>query len=266
MDQTTLKEELKDKKEEKPEELKYLDIDKKFIDGLINENQIIIDNLKIKQIENKFLFDLLYPIGCIILSTTGDLPAMKNNWSQWKILPGARLIATTGTLKNSVTSSMNINKTPLGKYFSDTYDKYHYNFESLTNTYKHLDLSKDKEAQMKVKLYGNNIMNHKHVVYLDYQRSGYSKKNTGMKDGRYHSFAIVGGSDNNQKNRCVPNNKDSNINTSDPENYEVFPSRSTIIYTNGSDNLKRKIINDSDVKEHSNIPRYVLVYAFERIK
>ena len=25
-------------------------------------------------------------------------------------------------------------------------------------------------------------MNHKHVVYLDYQRSGYSKKNTGMKD------------------------------------------------------------------------------------
>ena len=254
----------KSKSESESEEKKYLDIDKKFIDSLINENQIIIDNLKVKSIPNNFLFDLMYPVGCIVLTFEGKLPY--RDGVEWEKLPGAKLIATTGKLSNYVTTSMNTNTPKMGKYFNDTYDHYNYNYNYITNEYKHLDTSKDNQAQVKVKLFGNNIMNHKHIVYVDYQRSGYSKTRTGMPDGKYHSFAIVGGKDNNQKNRCVPNNSDGQINTNDPENYEVFPSRSTVKYTDKNDVTKRTKIEDGNVKEHSNIPRYVLVYAFERVK
>ena len=264
LDNTETKKETKTDSDSKSEEKKYLDIDKKFIDSLINENQIIVDNLKIKSISNNFLFDIMYPVGCIVLTFEGKLPS--RDGVERKKLPGAKIIATTGSLSNNVTTSMNVNKPKMGKYFNDTYDHYNYNFGKKTYTYKHLDTSKDDQAQVKVKLFGNNIMNHKHIVYVDYQRSGYSGNNTGMPNGKYHSFAIVGGGDDNQKNRCVPNNKDGQINTNDPENYEVFPSRSTVKYTDKNDITKRTKIEDGNVKEHSNIPRYVLVYAFQRVK
>lgn len=264
LDNIEIKKETKTDSDSKSEEKKYLDIDKKFIDSLINENQIIIDNLKIKNIPNNFLFDIMYPVGCIVLTFEGKLPYRDK--VEWKKLPGAKLIATTGTLSNNVTTSMTVNKSKLGKYFNDTYDHYHYNFGKKIYTYKHLDTSKDDQAETKVKLYGNNIMNHNHIVYVDYQRSGYSSTRTNMPENRYHSFAIVGGSDSSQKNRCVPNNKDGQINTNDPENYEVFPSRSTVKYTDKNNITKRTKIEDGNVKEHSNIPRYVLVYAFQRVK
>ena len=254
----------KTKTDSESDKKKYLDIDKKFIDSLINENQIIVDNLKIKSIPNNFLFDIMYPVGCIVLTFEGKLPF--RDGVGWNKLPGAKLIATTGKLSNYVTTSMNVNTPKMGKYFDDTYDHYNYNYDYITNEYKHLDTSKDNQAQVKVKLFGNNVMNHNHIVYVDYQRSGYSGNRTGMPNGKYHSFAIVGGGDDNQKNRCVPNNKDGQINTNDPENYEVFPSRSTVKYTDNKDITKRTKIEDKNVKEHSNIPRYVLVYAFERVK
>lgn len=262
LDNTETKKETKT--DSKSEEIKYLDIDKKFIDSLINENQIIVDNLKIKSISNNFLFDIMYPVGCIVLTFERKLPY--RDGVEWEKLPGAKLIATTGKLSNHVTTSMNVNTPKMGKYFNDTYDHYNYNFDYITNEYKHLDTSKDNQAQVKVKLFGNNIMNHKHIVYVDYQRSGYSGDRTGMPNGKYHSFAIVGGGNDNQKNRCVPNDGDKQINTNDPENYEVFPSRSTVKYTDKKDITKRTKIEDKNVKEHSNIPRYVLVYAFQRVK
>ena len=236
---------------EKKNEIKYLNVDKDFINNLVNKDRMIIDNLEVKTIDLNFANNLLYPVGVIVFSWLSldklNLPG------KWKALPGSRLITTTGNLKYSATKGQTEKEIKFNDNYSNTYTEYNCEFENINkdiNTHKYLsplDITQDN-----VKLYANNVMNHKHIVYVNYGRVSRAK------DGSQHAFALYGNRDDNQLDRCNDNSV-KRIQSS----YEVFPSRRTVYYD--GDNQEKTITLDS-VKAHTNIPRYILLYAYERIE
>ena len=236
---------------EKKNEIKYLNIDKDFINNLVNKDRMIIDNLEVKTIDLNFANNLLYPVGVIVFSWLSldklNLPG------KWKALPGSRLITTTGNLKYSATKGQTEKEIKFNDNYSNTYTEYNCEFENINkdiNTHKYLsplDITQDN-----VKLCANNVMNHKHIVYVNYGRVSRAK------DGSQHAFALYGNRDDNQKDRCNDNSV-KRIQSS----YEVFPSRRTVYYDG---NNQEKTITIDSVKAHTNIPRYILLYAYERIE
>lgn len=236
---------------EKKNEIKYLNVDKDFINNLVNKDRMIIDNLEVKTIDLNFVGNLLYPVGVIVFSWLSldklNLPG------KWKALPGSRLITTTGNLKYSVTKGQTEKEIKFNDNYSNTYTEYNCDFENINkdiNTHKYLsplDITQDN-----VKLCANNVMNHKHIVYVNYGRVSRAK------DGSQHAFALYGNRDDNQLDRCNDNSV-KRIQSS----YEVFPSRRTVYYDG---NNQEKTITIDSVKAHTNIPRYVLLYAYERIE
>ena len=236
---------------EKKNEIKYLNVDKDFINNLVNKDRMIIDNLEVKTIDLNFVGNLLYPVGIIVFSWLSldklNLPG------KWKALPGSRLITTTGNLKYSATKGQTEKEIKFNDNYSNTYTEYNCDFENIKediNKYKYLS-SLDK-TQDNVKLCANNVMNHKHIVYVNYGRVSRAK------DGSQHAFALYGNRDDNQLDRCNDNSV-KRIQSS----YEVFPSRRTVYYDG---NNQEKTITIDSVKAHTNIPRYVLLYAYERIE
>ena len=231
--------------------IKYLNVDKDFINNLVNKDHMIIDNLEVKTIDLNFANNLLYPVGVIVFSWLSldklNLPG------KWKALPGSRLITTTGNLKYSATKGQTEKEIKFNDNYSNTYTEYNCEFENINkdiNTHKYLsplDITQDN-----VKLCANNVMNHKHIVYVYYGRVSRAK------DGSQHAFALYGNRDDNQLDRCNDNSV-KRIQSS----YEVFPSRRTVYYD--GDNQEKTITLDS-VKAHTNIPRYILLYAYERIE
>lgn len=231
--------------------IKYLNVDKDFINNLVNKDRMIIDNLEVKTIDLNFANNLLYPVGVIVFSWLSldklNLPG------KWKALPGSRLITTTGNLKYSATKGQTEKEIKFNDNYSNTYTEYNCEFENINkdiNTHKYLsplDITQDN-----VKLCANNVMNHKHIVYVNYGRVSRAK------DGSQHAFALYGNRDDNQLDRCNDNSV-KRIQSS----YEVFPSRRTVYYD--GDNQEKTITLDS-VKAHTNIPRYILLYAYERIE
>lgn len=231
--------------------IKYLNVDKDFINNLVNKDHMIIDNLEVKTIDLNFANNLLYPVGVIVFSWLSldklNLPG------KWKALPGSRLITTTGNLKYSATKGQTEKEIKFNDNYSNTYTEYNCEFENINkdiNTHKYLsplDITQDN-----VKLCANNVMNHKHIVYVNYGRVSRAK------DGSQHAFALYGNRDDNQLDRCNDNSV-KRIQSS----YEVFPSRRTVYYD--GDNQEKTITLDS-VKAHTNIPRYILLYAYERIE
>ena len=203
---------------EKKNKIKYLNVDKDFINNLVNKDRMIIDNLEVKTIDLNFANNLLYPVGVIVLSWLSldklNLPG------KWKALPGSRLITTTGNLKYSVTKGQTEKEIKYNDNYSNTYTEYNCEFENINkdiNTHKYLsplDITQDN-----VKLCANNVMNHKHIVYVNYGRVSRAK------DGSQHAFALYGNRDDNQKDRCNDNSV-KRIQSS----YEVFPSRRTVYY------------------------------------
>lgn len=236
---------------EKKNEIKYLNVDKDFINNLVNKDHMIIDNLEVKTIDLNFVGNLLYPVGVIVFSWLSldklNLPG------KWKALPGSRLITTTGNLKYSVTKGQTEKEIKFNDNYSNTYTEYNCEFENINkdiNTHKYLsplDITQDN-----VKLCANNVMNHKHIVYVNYGRVSRAK------DGSQHAFALYGNRDDNQKDICNDNSV-KRIQSS----YEVFPSRRTVYYDG---NNQEKTITIDSVKAHTNIPRYILLYAYERIE
>lgn len=236
---------------EKKNEIKYLNVDKDFINNLVNKDHMIIDNLEVKTIDLNFANNLLYPVGVIVFSWLSldklNLPG------KWKALPGSRLITTTGNLKYSVTKGQTEKEIKFNDNYSNTYTEYNCEFENINkdiNTHKYLsplDITQDN-----VKLCANNVMNHKHIVYVNYGRVSRAK------DGSQHAFALYGNRDDNQLDRCNDNSV-KRIQSS----YEVFPSRRTVYYDG---NNQEKTITIDSVKAHTNIPRYILLYAYERIE
>ena len=236
---------------EKKNEIKYLNVDKDFINNLINKDRMVIDNLEVKTIDLNFVGNLLYPVGVIVFSWLSldklNLPG------KWKALPGSRLITTTGNLKYSATKGQTEKEIKFNDNYSNTYTEYNCEFENINkdiNTHKYLsplDITQDN-----VKLCANNVMNHKHIVYVNYGRVSRAK------DGSQHAFALYGNRDDNQKDRCNDNSV-KRIQSS----YEVFPSRRTVYYDG---NNQEKTITLDSVKAHTNIPRYILLYAYERIE
>lgn len=236
---------------EKKNEIKYLNVDKDFINNLVNKDRMIIDNLEVKTIDLNFANNLLYPVGVIIFSWLSldklNLPG------KWKALPGSRLITTTGNLKYSATKGQTEKEIKFNDNYSNTYTEYNCEFENINkdiNTHKYLsplDITQDN-----VKLCANNVMNHKHIVYVNYGRVSRAK------DGSQHAFALYGNRDDNQLDRCNDNSV-KRIQSS----YEVFPSRRTVYYDG---NNQEKTITIDSVKAHTNIPRYILLYAYERIE
>ena len=236
---------------EKKNEIKYLNVDKDFINNLVNKDHMIIDNLEVKTIDLNFVGNLLYPVGVIVFSWLSldklNLPG------KWKALPGSRLITTTGNLKYSATKGQTEKEIKFNDNYSNTYTEYNCEFENINkdiNTHKYLsplDITQDN-----VKLCANNVMNHKHIVYVNYGRVSRAK------DGSQHAFALYGNRDDNQKDRCNDNSV-KRIQSS----YEVFPSRRTVYYDG---NNQEKTITIDSVKAHTNIPRYILLYAYERIE
>ena len=236
---------------EKKNEIKYLNVDKDFINNLVNKDRMIIDNLEVKTIDLNFVGNLLYPVGIIVFSWLSldklNLPG------KWKALPGSRLITTTGNLNYSITKGQTEKEIKFNDNYSNTYTEYNCDFENIKediNKYKYLS-SLDK-TQDNVKLCANNVMNHKHIVYVNYGRVSRAK------DGSQHAFALYGNRDDNQLDRCNDNSV-KRIQSS----YEVFPSRRTVYYDG---NNQEKTITIDSVKAHTNIPRYVLLYAYERIE
>ena len=235
----------------KKNEIKYLNVDKDFINNLVNKDRMIIDNLEVKTIDLNFANNLLYPVGVIVFSWLSldklNLPG------KWKALPGSRLITTTGNLKYSATKGQTEKEIKFNDNYSNTYTEYNCEFENINkdiNTHKYLsplDITQDN-----VKLCANNVMNHKHIVYVNYGRVSRAK------DGSQHAFALYGNRDDNQKDRCNDNSV-KRIQSS----YEVFPSRRTVYYDG---NNQEKTITLDSVKAHTNIPRYILLYAYERIE
>ena len=236
---------------EKKNEIKYLNVDKDFINNLVNKDRMIIDNLEVKTIDLNFANNLLYPVGVIVFSWLSldklNLPG------KWKALPGSRLITTTGNLKYSATKGQTEKEIKFNDNYSNTYTEYNCDFENINkdiNTHKYLsplDITQDN-----VKLCANNVMNHKHIVYVNYGRVSRAK------DGSQHAFALYGNRDDNQLDRCNDNSV-KRIQSS----YEVFPSRRTVYYDG---NNQEKTITIDSVKAHTNIPRYILLYAYERIE
>lgn len=236
---------------EKKNEIKYLNVDKDFINNLVNKDRMIIDNLEVKTIDLNFVNNLLYPVGVIVFSWLSldklNLPG------KWKALPGSRLITTTGNLKYSATKGQTEKEIKFNDNYSNTYTEYNCDFENINkdiNTHKYLsplDITQDN-----VKLCANNVMNHKHIVYVNYGRVSRAK------DGSQHAFALYGNRDDNQLDRCNDNSV-KRIQSS----YEVFPSRRTVYYDG---NNQEKTITLDSVKAHTNIPRYILLYAYERIE
>lgn len=236
---------------EKKNEIKYLNVDKDFINNLVNKDRMIIDNLEVKTIDLNFVGNLLYPVGVIVFSWLSldklNLPG------KWKALPGSRLITTTGNLKYSITKGQTEKEIKFNDNYSNTYTEYNCDFENINEDInKHKYLSSLDKTQDNVKLCANNVMNHKHIVYVNYGRVSRAK------DGSQHAFALYGNRDDNQKDRCNDNSV-KRIQSS----YEVFPSRRTVYYDR--DNQEKTITLDS-VKAHTNIPRYILLYAYERIE
>lgn len=235
----------------KKNEIKYLNVDKDFINNLVNKDRMIIDNLEVKTIDLNFANNLLYPVGVIVFSWLSldklNLPG------KWKALPGSRLITTTGNLKYSATKGQTEKEIKFNDNYSNTYTEYNCEFENINkdiNTHKYLsplDITQDN-----VKLCANNVMNHKHIVYVNYGRVSRAK------DGSQHAFALYGNRDDNQLDRCNDNSV-KRIQSS----YEVFPSRRTVYYDG---NNQEKTITLDSVKAHTNIPRYILLYAYERIE
>ena len=231
--------------------IKYLNVDKDFINNLVNKDRMIIDNLEVKTIDLNFANNLLYPVGVIVFSWLSldklNLPG------KWKALPGSRLITTTGNLKYSATKGQTEKEIKFNDNYSNTYTEYNCEFENINkdiNTHKYLsplDITQDN-----VKLCANNVMNHKHIVYVNYGRVSRAK------DGSQHAFALYGNRDDNQLDRCNDNSV-KRIQSS----YEVFPSRRTVYYDG---NNQEKTITIDSVKAHTNIPRYILLYAYERIE
>ena len=236
---------------EKKNEIKYLNVDKDFINNLVNKDRMIIDNLEVKTIDLNFVGNLLYPVGVIVFSWLSldklNLPG------KWKALPGSRLITTTGNLKYSATKGQTEKEIKFNDNYSNTYTEYNCEFENINkdiNIHKYLsplDITQDN-----VKLCANNVMNHKHIVYVNYGRVSRAK------DGSQHAFALYGNRDDNQLDRCNDNSV-KRIQSS----YEVFPSRRTVYYDG---NNQEKTITLDSVKAHTNIPRYILLYAYERIE
>ena len=236
---------------EKKNEIKYLNVDKDFINNLVNKDRMIIDNLEVKTIDLNFANNLLYPVGVIVFSWLSldklNLPG------KWKALPGSRLITTTGNLKYSATKGQTEKEIKFNDNYSNTYTEYNCEFENINkdiNTHKYLsplDITQDN-----VKLCANNVMNHKHIVYVNYGRVSRAK------DGSQHAFALYGNGADNQIDRC----NDNSVNRIQ-SSYEVFPSRRTVYYDG---NNQEKTITIDSVKAHTNIPRYVLLYAYERIE
>ena len=238
-------------KPEKKNEIKYLNVDKDFINNLVNKDHMIIDNLEVKTIDLNFVGNLLYPVGVIVFSWLSldklNLPG------KWKALPGSRLITTTGNLKYSFTKGQTEKEIKFNDNYSNTYTEYNCDFENINEDInKHKYLSSLDKTQDNVKLCANNVMNHKHIVYVNYGRVSRAK------DGSQHAFALYGNGDDNQIDRCNDNSV-KRIQSS----YEVFPSRRTVYYD--GDNQEKTITLDS-VKAHTNIPRYILLYAYERIE
>ena len=235
---------------EKKNEIKYLSVDKDFINNLVNKDRMFIDNLKVKTIDSDFVNNLLYPIGVIVFSW---LPLEKLHLpGTWKALPGSRLITTTGNLKYSITKGQTEKDIKFNDKYSNTYTEYNCDFENINeDIIKHEYLSTLDKTQDKVKLCANNVMNHKHIVYVNYGRVSRAK------GGSQHAFALYGNGKDNQKDRCNDNSV-KRIQSS----YEVFPSRRTVYY----DGDVEKTITLDSVKAHTNIPRYVLLYTYERIK
>lgn len=234
--------------------LKYLDTDKKFIDSLINKDRMYIDNLDVKTIDLDFVSNLIYPIGVVIFSW---LPLDKLNLpGKWKALPGSRLISTTGKLKYSVSKNQNEKQLKFNDSYSNTYTEYSVDVTNIdTNIDDHKYISPLNTSEFNVKLCANNVMDHKHIVYVNYGRVARAK------DDSQHAFALYGNGDDNQKDRCNDNSVSKN-----QKSFEVFPSRRTVYYTDINDLGTEKDITIDSVKEHSNIPRYVLLYAYERIE
>ena len=236
---------------EKKNEIKYLNVDKDFINNLVNKDRMIIDNLEVKTIDLNFVGNLLYPVGVIVFSWLSldklNLPG------KWKALPGSRLITTTGNLKYSITKSQTEKEIKFNDNYSNTYTEYNCDFENINEDInKHKYLSSLDKTQDNVKLCANNVMNHKHIVYVNYGRVSRAK------DGSQHAFALYGNGDDNQIDRCNDNSV-KRIQSS----YEVFPSRRTVYYDG---NNQEKTITLDSVKAHTNIPRYILLYAYERIE
>ena len=218
---------------EKKNEIKYLNVDKDFINNLVNKDRMIIDNLEVKTIDLNFANNLLYPVGVIVFSWLSldklNLPG------KWKAVPGSRLITTTGNLKYSATKGQTEKEIKFNNNYSNTYTEYNCEFENINkdiNTHKYLsplDITQDN-----VKLCANNVMNHKHIVYVNYGRVSRAK------DGSQHAFALYGNRDDNQKDRCNDNSV-KRIQSS----YEVFPSRRTVYYD--GDNQEKHIQTYLDI-------------------
>lgn len=246
-----------DKKTDEPSEkseketrkdINFYSEDKEIINSLFNEDNIIIDNLTIETIKSPELMNVLYPIGSVILLHDNKTPKDLKFPGEWEKLEGGRLLTTPGNI-TVYKSSASIKNTNMSTVKTITYPRYVYESSKKTYEFKNMEKSnKDGEiGEYAVKLVGNNILNHKHPVWVDFCRNSRGKGDS------QNAFALMGGSESNDES-CY--DKGSGCHR------EVYPSRKTFIYENG----KKKEQTMGTVKPHNNVPRYVLVYAYRRIK
>lgn len=232
------------------EEIKFYDEDKEMIKGLFNNDQIIIDNLTIDTIESPDLLNLMYPIGTTILLYDLKTPKDLKLPGEWQKLEGGRLLTTTGKIE-ILKSKAWVEYQTMSKTNSDIkYPRYKYDVSSNKLTMGNMEKSDktgEELGEYKVELKGNNILNHKHPVWVDFCRNSRGKGDS------QHAFALMGGSNKNDNN-CV--DKGSGC------HYEPYPSRKTFIYE-GNQRIEQ---TDNNVKPHNNVPKYILVFAYRRIK
>lgn len=246
-------EEKKEKQETQDDKNKYYSAEIEDINSLFNSNRVYIDYLTIGNIRNDYIKNLIYPIGSVILSDK-ELKDL-NLPGEWKKIEGGRLIATTGDITITRTLGSSEVEYPLNRAMTEKYTDNKYNVDVKTLNMKHNQTSKDANngyeiAEETVKLYGNNIMNHEHPIWMNWQETARDK------GGVQKSFAIMGGK-GTDKNKCKDESGDGSKCV-----YELYPTRKTLIY---KDNKKVEV-SDSTVKPHNNIPKYVLVFAYIRIK
>lgn len=247
-------EETKEQKQKTQEDKnKYYSAEIEDINSLFNNDRVYIDYLTVGSLENNYIKNLIYPIGSVILSDKKlkDL----NLPGEWKKIEGGRLMATTGNITITRTLGSSDVEYPLNKAMTEKYTDKKYNIDVKTLNMKHNQTSKDANngyeiAEETVKLYGNNIMNHEHPIWMNWQETARDK------GGAQKSFAIMGGK-GTDKNKCKDESGDGSKCV-----YELYPTRKTLIY---KDNKKVEV-SDSTVKPHNNIPKYVLVFAYIRIK
>lgn len=234
--------------EQPKKDIKFYSEDEDIIKSLFNEENIIIDNLTIETIKSPELMNVLYPVGSVVLLHDDKTPKDLKFPGEWEKLEGGRFLTTPGNIM-VYKSSATVKDTKMSTVKDITYPRYVYESSKKTYKFKNMEKSnKDGEiGEYAVKLVGNNILNHKHPVWVDFCR------NSRGKDGSQNAFALMGGSDSNDES-CY--DKGSGCHR------EVYPSRKTYIYENG----KKKEQTIGTVKPHNNVPRYVLVYAYRRIK